>query len=80
MIQTATRHILATLDGPDSADITNPIHSTEVARQYGFERALVGGVTVYGWATPPIIQTLGRDVAQQGVGGCALQGPGISRR
>ncbi len=66
MIQTATRHILATLDGPDSADITNPIHSTEVARQYGFERALVGGVTVYGWATPPIIQTLGETWLSKG--------------
>lgn len=56
---TATRVVVAQLDGPDSADIRNPIHSTEVAKQYGFQRALVGGVTVYGWGTPPIIDVLG---------------------
>ncbi len=55
----AQRVVVAVLDGPDSADIKNPIHSTEVAKQYGFERALVGGVTVYGWLTPPLIEVLG---------------------
>jgi acyl dehydratase len=48
----------AFLDGPDSPDISNPIHSTKVAGEYGFKAALVGGVTVYGWATPPILEVL----------------------
>lgn len=55
----AERQILAFLDGEDSPDIPNPIHSTEVAAQYGFKKPLVGGVTVYGWLTPPIVEVLG---------------------
>jgi hypothetical protein len=54
-----TRVTTAFLDGPDSKDISNPIHSTEVAAQYGFKAALVGGVTVYGWTVPAILQALG---------------------
>ncbi|SVD67454.1 uncharacterized protein METZ01_LOCUS420308, partial [marine metagenome] len=45
----------AYLDNDDSADITNPIHSTEVAKSYGFAGPLVGGVTVWGWATDTIL-------------------------
>lgn len=55
----ATRHITAFLDGEDSPTISNPIHSTGVARQYGFKAALVGGVTVYGWCVPAILDALG---------------------
>lgn len=55
----AERQITAFLDGEDSPTISNPIHSTEVAAQYGFRGALVGGVTVYGWFTPPLIEVLG---------------------
>ncbi len=47
------------LSNEDSADISNPIHSSEVAKQFGFAGALVGGVTVWGWATPTIIEALG---------------------
>ena len=38
--------VVAYLDNDDSPDITNPIHSTEVAKSYGFDGPLVGGVTV----------------------------------
>lgn len=55
----AERNLTAFLDGEDSPDISNPIHSTEVAAQYGYRGALVGGVTVYGWLTPVIIEALG---------------------
>ena len=55
----ATREITAFLDGEDSPDISNPIHSTAVATEYGFKAALVGGVTVYGWTVPAIIEALG---------------------
>ncbi|MEO6396897.1 MAG: hypothetical protein ABIP13_00360 [Tepidiformaceae bacterium] len=49
----------AFLDGEDSPDISNPIHSTEVAHAYGFRAALVGGVTVWGWCARAIMETLG---------------------
>ena len=55
----AERNLTAFLDGEDSPDISNPIHSTEVAAQYGYRGALVGGVTVYGWLTPVIVEALG---------------------
>ena len=58
-VDVAERKITAFLDGEDSPNISNPIHSTEVANQYGFEAALVGGVTVYGWFTPAILNLLG---------------------
>ncbi len=49
----------AYLSNEDSPDISNPIHSSAVAKRYGFEGALIGGVTVWGWATPTIIEALG---------------------
>lgn len=55
----AERKLTAFLDGEDSPTISNPIHSTEVAAQYGYRGALVGGVTVYGWLTPVIVEALG---------------------
>jgi acyl dehydratase len=55
----AERQLTAFLDGEDSPDIPNPIHSTAVAARYGFRAALVGGVTVYGWLTPVILEVLG---------------------
>jgi hypothetical protein len=58
-LQLAERPRTAFLDGEDSPDILNPIHSTAVAAQYGFRAALVGGVTVYGWLTPVILEVLG---------------------
>ena len=57
-VSAAERRLTAFLDGIDSPDISNPIHSTKVAGEYGFKAALVGGVTVYGWATPPILEVL----------------------
>ena len=51
--------VVAYLDNDDSPDITNPIHSTEVAQSYGFNGPLVGGVTVWGWATDTILAALG---------------------
>lgn len=55
---TATRTVTAFLDGEDSPNILNPIHSTDVARAYGFKGALVGGVTVYGWTIPAVLDAL----------------------
>lgn len=62
----AERHITAFLDGEDSPDILNPIHSTEVATQYGFRAALVGGVTTYGWMAPAVLEALGERWLEDG--------------
>ena len=58
--------VVAYLDNDDSPDITNPIHSTEVAKSYGFDGPLVGGVTVWGWATDTILSVLGESWLEEG--------------
>ncbi len=59
--QTIERSTTAFLDGEDSLEIDNIIHSTAGAAQFGFQGALVGGVTVYAWAIPALIEALGED-------------------
>ena len=52
--------LVAFLDHEDDpATMANPVHSTDFARALGFDGALVGGATVWGWAVPAIIETLG---------------------
>ena len=52
--------IVAFLDHEDDpATMSNPVHSTEFARELGFAGALVGGATVWGWAVRAILETLG---------------------
>ena len=58
--------VVAYLDNYDSPDISNPIHSTEVAKSYGFDGPLVGGVTVWGWATDTILAALGEGWLEEG--------------
>jgi acyl dehydratase len=65
----------AYLDNEDSADIANPIHSTEVAKSYGFDGPLVGGVTVWGWATDTILEALGEDWLENGWAEYSLRHP-----
>jgi acyl dehydratase len=57
--RTAELTVDAFLDNEDSDDIINPIHSTGFALRYGFRGPLVGGVTVWGWATPAILEAAG---------------------
>ncbi len=66
MPTTIENTVVAYLDNDDSPDITNPIHSTEVAKAYGFDGPLVGGVTVWGWATETIMEALGEGWLEQG--------------
>ena len=54
----AERTMIAFLDGPDDLSIDNIIHSTAGASAYGFRGALVGGVTVYGWTVPAILDVI----------------------
>ncbi len=63
---TIERSITAFLDGEDSLEIDNIIHSTAGAARFGFEGALVGGVTVYSWAVPALIEGLGEDWLDSG--------------
>ena len=43
----------------DAAAIANPVHAGAFARALGFAGPLVGGTTVWGWAVPAILETLG---------------------
>jgi hypothetical protein len=49
-----------------SAHAENKIHDDVVARQYGFGGGLVPGVTVYGYATHPLVVALGRAWLERG--------------
>jgi len=44
-----------------ASDSENQIHSDEVAQRYGFQAALVPGVTVYGYLTTPLVQCFGHE-------------------
>jgi len=65
----------AFLDNEDSGDIINPIHSTGFAQRYGFRGALVGGVTVWGWATPAILEAIGDGWLDRGWADFAFRQP-----
>jgi acyl dehydratase len=58
--------VIAYLGNDDDPDISNPIHSTEVAKAYGFTGPLVGGVTVWGWSTDTILEALGEGWLAEG--------------
>jgi len=66
MTERIERVVEAYLSNEDSPDISNPIHSTEVAAKYGFSGALIGGVTVWGWTTPTILEALGEGWLDRG--------------
>jgi acyl dehydratase len=53
------RRITAFMEDPDNMNIGNVIHANQGAREYGYRAALVGGVIVYGWTVPAILQALG---------------------
>ena len=67
--------VLAFLDGPDTPGIANPIHSTAGAATYGFKGALVGGATVFGWATPLILDALGTEWLENGWASISFRRP-----
>ncbi len=55
---TVQRTITAFMENPDEIK-PNPIHSTSVAKAYGFQGALIGGATAYGWTVATIVEALG---------------------
>jgi len=69
------RRLEAFLGSLDRPDIRNKIHSTEGAKEYGYQGALVGGVAVFGWATPLIFEALGREWLDEGWAELAFRRP-----
>jgi len=59
----------------DAAASENKIHDDLVARRYGFRGGLVPGVTVYAYATRPIVEELGPAWLEQGTVSFRLSGP-----
>ena len=53
---------IATMDDPDDPEMfaRNRIHTTSGAQEYGFQGAFVGGVTLYAWCIPTVIEALGQ--------------------
>ena len=60
------RTITAFLDGDDSLEINNIIHSTAGAARYGYTGPLVGGTTVYSWSAAALVEALGEDWLNEG--------------
>ena len=60
------RTITAFLDGDDSLEINNIIHSTAGAARFGYTGPLVGGTTVYSWSAAALIEALGNQWLDQG--------------
>lgn len=67
--------LTAFLGNEDNPNIRNAIHSTEGAKEYGYQGALVGGVTVFGWSTPLILETIGRGWIDEGWAELAFRRP-----
>ncbi|HJM88600.1 MAG TPA: hypothetical protein QF624_03110 [Dehalococcoidia bacterium] len=60
------RRLTAFMENPDAPRPGNVIHSTDGGKDYGYTAALVGGVTVYGWTAPAIIDALGESWLDRG--------------
>lgn len=74
--RSAELRLTATLDTPDDRNaIVNEIHSTDGAKDYGYQAALVGGATVFGWATPAILEALGEGWVERGWAEAAFRRP-----
>jgi hypothetical protein len=59
---------IATMDDPDDPEMfqSNRIHTNAGAQEYGFEGAFVGGVTLYAWCIPTVIEALGGEWLDHG--------------
>jgi hypothetical protein len=67
--------VVAFLDEGDGTEIVNPIHADGFAREHGFRGPLVGGVTVWGWATPAILHAAGDGWLDRGWSEVVLRQP-----
>lgn len=62
----AVRRITAYLEGTDRQDQPQNIHTDSVAKEMGYRGGLVYGTSVFGWATPLILDALGKDWMRSG--------------
>ena len=64
----ASRDFVATMRDPEDPDMQkrNAIHTTSGAARFGFQGALVGGVTLYGWCIPTILEAFGEGWLDEG--------------
>ena len=65
-IRPASSRLVAFMEDPDNEDIANPIHSTGIARAHGFQGALVGGATAYGWTAATLLDALDTEWLDRG--------------
>jgi hypothetical protein len=65
---TVEGEFIATMDDPDDPEMfeRNRIHTTAGAQEYGFKGAFVGGVTLYAWCIPTVVQALGEEWLDDG--------------
>lgn len=63
---TAVRQITAYLEGTDRQDQPQNIHTDAVAKEMGYKGGLVYGSSVFGWATPLILDALGTEWMRNG--------------
>jgi hypothetical protein len=65
---TVEGEFIATMDDPDDPEMfeRNRIHTTAGAQEYGFKGAFVGGVTLYAWCVPTIVEALGDSWLDEG--------------
>ena len=73
MTDTVTTRFVAIEDPPEIRK-ANPIHA-EGATAYGYERAIVAGLSSYGWAAAALIELLGEDWLDRGWADMAFRRP-----
>lgn len=66
--QAVESEFIATMDDPDDPEMfqRNRIHTNVGAQEYGFQGAFLGGVTLYGWCVPTIVEALGEQWLDDG--------------
>lgn len=59
---------IAAMEDPDDPAMfeRNRIHTNAGAQEYGFQGAFVGGVTLYAWCVPTVIDALGNEWLDEG--------------
>ena len=73
MTDTVTTRFVAIEDPPEIRK-ANPIHA-EGATAYGYERAIVAGLSSYGWAAAALIELLGEGWLDRGWADMAFRRP-----
>jgi hypothetical protein len=65
---TTEGEFIATMDDPEDPEMLqrNRIHTNSGAQEYGFQGAFVGGVTLYAWCIPTVIEALGEEWLDRG--------------